>query len=97
MKKIEIEVTHRVVLSYDPDSPEFKEALEGYIDCIDSNADEERMLRTVAATIVVDGIHRMVEGVGYINYTGSETIFDNTSYSGITVEDGFERAETEVI
>lgn len=61
-----IDISATLVLYYDENSPEFKEALESYLEVIDSRATKDDMLKQVAWCIIEYGDHRMIEGVGYV-------------------------------
>jgi len=87
MHKTIIEATGWVELTYDENSPEFKEALKGYIDSMDKDGTKETMLKHVAFYIQRFGIENMVEGVGYVACPGNIL---KQPYSGITVDEDFE-------
>ena len=55
MKQIDIEVSTTISMTYDPESEEFKSALESYRDAIEDGASEEDMLRQIAWYITAFG------------------------------------------
>lgn len=69
MKTTTVNITGEIVLSYDENSNEFKEALEGYNECIGSG-DKNEVLKHVAFHVTRFGIDSMVEGVGYVALVG---------------------------
>lgn len=83
-----INVTGEITLSYDEDSFEFKEALEGYQKVIDRGGSKHSMLQHVAFYITRFGTDGMVEGVGYVGVNGR--VPTETPYSGIMVHDGYD-------
>lgn len=95
MEKIAtIDVTGEIKLKYDENSPEFKEALEGYRKCIDQNGSKHDMLRHVAFYITRFGIDGMVEGVGYVGYIEKKPTEE--PYSGILVGEDFNEFDFEI-
>lgn len=67
MKQIDIEVSTTISMTYDPESEEFKSALESYRDAIEDGASEEDMLRQIAWYITAFGTENMI-GVREFGY-----------------------------
>lgn len=88
MSKTKIEITGEIEFTYDENSMEFKEALEGYRDCMDKGASKIDMLKHCAFYITKFGIYSMVEGVGYVGYC--TRIPTKEPYSGIMVSGGYD-------
>lgn len=82
-RNVECQTNFRV--TYDENSPEFKEALSSYQECIYSLGDEDDMIQHVAHNILRFGIDRMVEGVGYVKTETMEEPPEN--WSGITIDE----------
>lgn len=82
-----IEVKAYVELTYDDASPEIKEVLGAYRECISSEATLDDILRSVAIQVARYGTSRMIEGVGYVSFNGSR---ERPPFSGITVGHGFD-------
>jgi len=95
MEKIKIGLTGEVELTFDENSAEFKEALEGYKDCIERNGNKESMLKHVAFYVTRFGIDGMVEGVGYVGYNGRKPTEE--PYSGIMVGEDFDEFDFEIV
>ena len=95
MKTVKIEVSGIIELTYDENSPEFKEALEGYKDVMEREGTKESMLKHVAFYITRFGIYSMVEGVGYVGHN-NQTLMGEP-YSGIMVGKGFDDFDFEII
>lgn len=93
MKTI-VKISGEVELEYDKNSPEFKEALEGYREVIDSRGTADDVLKQVAYYITRFGTEELVEGVGYIGYNGK--IPTEEPYSGIMVSLGYDEFEYEI-
>ena len=93
MKKI-VKVSGEIELEYDENSPEFKEALEGYREVIDSTGNADDVLKQVSYYITRFGTEGMVEGVGYIGYNGK--IPTEEPYSGIMVSLGYDEFDYEI-
>ena len=81
-------------MEYDENSKEFKEALEGYREVIDSNGKVDDVLKHVAFYITRFGTEGLVEGVGYIGYNGK--IPTEEPYSGIMVSLGYDEFQYEL-
>jgi len=94
MSKVKIEVTGEIELSYDEQSKEFKEALEGYRQCMDKKGTKEDMLKHVAFYVTRFGTDGMVEGVGYVGYNGRKPTEE--PYSGIMVSEDFDEFNFEI-
>lgn len=75
-------------VEYDPESPEFKEALESYKEVVDKDGDENTMLQHAVYNVVRSGTESMVEGVGYIKLEGRDT--PSEVFSGITISDDYD-------
>lgn len=88
-----VDLTGSVELVYDPNSKEFKEALEGFNEIISSNSDANDMLKHVAFYLTRFGTG-LVEGVGYVDYVGTKETEDPDS--GIRVAKGFDDFEFEI-
>jgi hypothetical protein len=82
MKK-SFEIIGTVDLEYDENSPEFKEAILSYKECIDKHASANDMLKQVAYSLATNGFEHMIEGVGYVKYK-KELMLDCV-FSGITL------------
>ena len=95
MAKIEIELTGLVELTYDENSTEFKEALEGYREVIDKNGTAEDMLKHVAFYVTRFGHEGMVEGVGYVGYNGRKPTEEPKS--GIMVGEDYDEFDFEIV
>ena len=89
-----IEITGQIELTYDENSPEFKEALEGYQEVIDKGGDKESMLKHVAFYVTRFGTDGMVEGVGYVGYNGRKPTEE--PYSGIMVGEDYDEFDFDV-
>lgn len=94
MAKTIIEVTGQVELTYDENSKEFKEALDGYRQCIEKNGSKESMLKHTAFYVTRFGADGMVEGVGYVGYNGRKPMEE--PYSGIMVSEDFDEFNFEI-
>lgn len=94
MNTATIDITGQVTLTYDENSKEFKEALEGYQKCIERGGSKESMLKHVAFYITRFGTDGMVEGVGYVGVNGNVPSED--LYSGIMVNSGYDEFEFEM-
>lgn len=70
MKKIDIEVSTTICMTYDPESEEFKNALKSYQDAIEGGASVEDMLRQIAWYITAFGTNGMIEGIGFVSVDG---------------------------
>jgi len=95
MAKIKIELTGLVELTYDENSAEFKEALEGYREVIDKNGKAEDMLKHVAFYVKRFGHEGMVEGVGYVGYNGRKPTEEPNS--GIMVSEDYDEFDFEIV
>jgi len=89
-----IEITGQIELTYDENSPEFKEAIEGYQDVIEKEGDKESMLKHVAFYVTRFGTNGMVEGVGYVGYNGRKPTEE--PYSGIMVGEDYDEFDFDV-
>lgn len=85
MKQIDIEVSTIISMKYDPESEEFKAALESYRDVIEDSASEEDMLRYIAWYATVFGTKHLIEGVGYVSVDG-EKKGDPEKWCGVDIE-----------
>lgn len=85
MKQIDIEVSATISMKYDPESEEFKAALESYRDVIEDSASEEDMLRYIALYATVFGTKHLIEGVGYVSVDG-EKKGDPEKWCGVDIE-----------
>lgn len=85
--RCEIELETTFVLTYDPESKEFKDSFESYTDSIDSDATIDDMLRQVAFHVNRFGAENMVEGVGYVSVKGELAKEKKDYYSGIDLAD----------
>ena len=94
MSKIEIELTGIIELTYDENSSEFKEALEGYQEVIEKGGNKENMLKYVAFYVTRFGKHGMIEGVGYVGFNGRKPSED--PYSGIMVGEDYDEFDFDV-
>jgi hypothetical protein len=94
MAKTTIEITGQIELTYDENSPEFKEALEGYQEVIEKGANKESMLKHVAFYVTRFGTDGMVEGVGYVGYNGRKPT--EQPYSGIMVGEDYDEFDFDV-
>ena len=88
MSKINFEVSGNIVMEYDENSPEFKEAFEGYTSCIERNGTIRSMLKHVAFYVTRFGTDGLVEGVGYVGYNGHKPTRE--PYSGIMIDEDFD-------
>lgn len=95
MKKITVQISYEMTLSYDENSENFKQAYADYTAAIDENADVESMLTNVAIQVQQNGSERMVEGVGYVMCRGY--VEDPDIFSGIEVDDDDPMADVEVL
>jgi len=95
MAKMTIDITGQIELTYDENSPEFKEALEGYQEVIERDGDKESMLKHVAFYVTRFGTDGMVEGVGYVGYNGRKPTEE--PYSGIMVGEDFDEFDFEIV
>jgi hypothetical protein len=85
MKKT-IECTTYIELEYDENSPEFKEALASYKECIDHEGSADDMLKHVCHNFIHFGVDTMVDGVGYIKPNYRELYEEEKKlFSGITL------------
>ena len=94
MEKMTIEITGQIELTYDENSPEFKEAIKGYQDVIEKEGDKESMLKHVAFYVTRFGTDGMVEGVGYVGYNGRKPTEE--PYSGIMVGEDYDEFDFDV-
>lgn len=65
-----INLSGQLTLTYNNKSKEFKEALEGYRECMYKSGNADDMLKHVAFYVTRFGTDGMVEGVGYVGYNG---------------------------
>lgn len=93
MEKKTVRIAYEIELSYDPNSPEFKEAYESYTEVCDKRASIDDMLNNVAVNVLRRGAREMVEGVGYVKVDGREV--EGQPFSGIIVENDDPYAEVE--
>lgn len=84
-----VEITGEVKLTYDENSTEFKNALEGYRELIETDGSKERMLTYVAFCVVNFGVDSLVEGVGYLGCGGEQP--HEAPYSGIMVGNDYDK------
>ena len=94
MAKITIEVTGQIELTYNENSPEFKEALEAYQEVIEKEGGKESMLEHVALYVTRFGTDGMVEGVGYVGLNGQKP--KEEPYSGIMVGEDYDEFDFSV-
>lgn len=94
MNKIIIEINGQVELSYDENSAEFKNALDGFREVITENGTKEDMLKHVAFYTNKFGTDGMVEGVGYVGYNGRKP--NEEPYSGIMVGEDFDEFDFDI-
>lgn len=94
MQKAIIDLTGQVELTYDENSQEFKEALEGYRESMERNGTKESMLKHVAFYVTRFGTDGMVEGVGYVGYNGRKP--KEEPYSGIMIGEDFDEFDFEI-
>ena len=86
------EITGDVDVQYDEHSAEFQEALEGYIDMIDSDGTAESMVKHVAMQMQSWGDHEhMVEAVGYVGLIGQP--LPEKDYCGIQISADYGQLE----
>lgn len=88
MKRLDVIVSTTINLTYDPESEEFKEALESYQDMIDDSASEEDMLRQIAWYVTACGTGSLIEGIGYVSVDG-EKQGDTDNWCGVDIENNF--------
>lgn len=93
MKQIDVEVSTTISMKYDPESEEFKNALENYRDAIEDGASEEDMLRQIAWYTTAFGAESMIEGVGYVSVDG-EKRGDKDNWCGVDIENSFNINDT---
>lgn len=67
MKTINLTVSSRVQLSYNPDDKAFKQALERYVKEIDETATAQDMLEWVAVNVARWGCDEDIIGVGFVH------------------------------
>ena len=92
MKKT-VRVTMCIELEYDPNSETFKEALESYNECINSETDEDDLILVIAENVSKYGTGDMIEGVGRVRNIRLPK--DPEAFCGVTVLD-MEVVETEI-
>lgn len=85
MKQIDVEVSATISMKYDPESKEFKAALESYRDAIEDGASEEDMLRQIAWYITAFGTENMIEGIGYVSVDGEKKC-NPVDWCGVDIE-----------
>ena len=90
-----IEITGQIELTYNENSSEFKEALEGYQELIEKEGDKESMLKHVAFNVTKFGTNEMIEGVGYVGYNGRKPTEE--PYSGIMVGEYYDEFDFDVL
>lgn len=93
MKQIDIEVSATISMKYDPESEEFKAALESYRDVIEDSASEEDMLRHIAWYAIAFGTEHLIEGVGYVSIDG-EKRDDPEKWCGVDIENSLNINDT---
>ena len=93
MKEIGFEVSTEINMKYDPNSEEFKDAYESYMECIDSKASVDDMLSHIAWYVTSYGAEGMIEGVGYVSVDG-EKKGDPDNWCGVDIEDVFNINDT---
>jgi len=89
-----IEITGQIELTYDENSPEFKEALESYQEAIVKKGNKVSMLKHVAFNVTRFGTDRMVDGIGYVGYNGRKP--SEEPYSGIMVSEDYDEYNFDV-
>lgn len=82
MKEVTVEATGNFELKYDPQSPEFQQALSDYREIVDRTGTEDDMILNCVHQLRLGGAERMLEGIGWVKYRGKEM---GTPYSGIEV------------
>lgn len=85
MKKIAINITARIHLTFNEYSDEFIESYESYKEIIDSKATKEDMLNHVAWYIASYGTDKMIEGVGTVSVDGKKQ-GDGSDWCGIDID-----------
>lgn len=83
-KKVEVKAEGHYTFSYDPNSKEFKEALESFRESIDKDGTEEDLILNAAHQLRLGGSDRMLEGIGYVKCREK---IEGEPYSGIEVDD----------
>lgn len=93
MKQIDIEVSATISMKYDPESEEFKAALESYRDAIEDGASEEDKLRQIAWYTTAFGTEHLIEGVGYVSVDGEKRGAPE-DWCGVDIENSFNINDT---
>lgn len=98
-KKFIAELHTTMRLSYDPESPLFKETLAAYRRIVDPNADEQNMLCHVVHNLDLNGHHSsMIEGVGYVSYKGEyPRLIKEDLKSGIDLSEAIDKPDIDII
>lgn len=94
MQKVKITISGEIQFTFDENSKEFKEALEGYRECIERRGAKESMLKHTAFYINQFGHNGIIEGVGYVGYNGSKP--KEEPYSGIMVSAGYNEFDYDI-
>jgi hypothetical protein len=95
MESKRVKFTGEVVISYDTDSPEFKEAFKTYKEAIYEKGTETDMLAHVVNSVVQRGIESNVNGVGNVARKGTHPSFVPEDFCGIYISDGYDDIEFE--
>nr|DAZ72977.1 MAG TPA: hypothetical protein [Caudoviricetes sp.] len=93
MKQIDVEVSTTISMKYDPESEEFKDALESYREAIKDGASEEDMLQQIAWYITTFGTEHMIEGIGRVSVDG-EKKGDPEDWCGVDIENSLNINDT---
>ena len=90
-----IEITGQIELTYDENSNEFKESLEGYQQVIEKGGNKESMLKHVSFYVTRFGTDGMVEGIGYVGFNGRKPTEE--PYSGIMISEDYHEFDFNVL
>lgn len=80
-----VHVETDIEMEYDPESEDFKNALESYKAIIDDNGDEDDMLRQIAGQVMRWGVDELIEGVGYVHVNGVSKVPDGENWCGVNI------------
>jgi len=82
-KEKTLEISAEFLFSYDNESPEFKQALENFIEYIDETGTEQTLLEYISYNIGGLGLEEIVDCIGRVSING---VKPKHMYCGIDVQ-----------
>lgn len=96
-KKVTVRFEGSFTFEYDPNSEEFKDALQSYNECI-GKGDEYTIFKQIAHHFASGRtINDMVEGVGYVIKKDTKAKHNPVNFSGVSIVDDDPFLEIEII